>query len=146
MESNREYSRESNRESSRGSNMEPNRVFNNGSNKESITSWMQAQRQTLEHMFSDHECLVRFKCLVTGSLLKSQFRCHEDLQKDFQKRVKIVRSRFKSNFCLDTSLWRSICPPLAPHPFHGHHKTNVSTRSFHVQRDAVKDGLNQTQR
>ena len=98
-------------EANKESNMGSNRDFNKGSNKESITSWMQAQRQTLEHMFSDHECLVRFKCLVTGSLLKSQFRCHEDLQKDFQKRVKIVRSHFKSNFRLDNSLW----PPMGPH-------------------------------
>ena len=95
-------------------------------------------------------CLVITSAWLVSNawfFLKSvtQFRFHEEIQNDFQKRVKIVRSRFKSNFCLDTSLWRLIGPPLGPHPFHGHHKTNVSTRSFHVQRDAVKDGLNQTQ-
>merc|ERR1719264_264056 len=46
--------------------MESNRV----SNKGSITSLMQDPRQTLEHMFSDQECLVQ-KYLATGQAFKS---------------------------------------------------------------------------
>merc|ERR1719458_1923137 len=94
--------------------MESNRV----SNKGSITSLMQDPRQTLEHMFSD---------------LVSKIPGHRS-----SIQICVTISRECVNMLprrMDTSLWH------ANNILHGHDKkVRVHTQSFHVQRDAVKDG------